>query len=118
MREHDSMFPWRAAVRKGSKGTIRVYRWEDDHYAIPATVVYHRPQRSGRDLIEVQHDAVAEDGQTISRNIAGFIEQFRRNRHGRWISLDRRPYQYTGRAAHSNQFQPGPQRYEACDIPF
>jgi hypothetical protein len=93
-------------------------RWDQEHYSVPATVLYHRPQRNGRDVIWVQHDAVSEDEKTISRNIVGFTEEFRRNRHGRWISLDRRPDKCTGSPARSNHFLPGPQWYEANDIPF
>jgi len=111
-------FPWRAQVQKGSTGTIRVHRSDSDHGAIPATVVYHRPHPSGRDWIEVQHDAVAEDGQTITRNIAGPYVRFRRNRRGRWISLDRHPHRYADIPAHCDHFEPGPQRYEDSEIPF
>lgn len=113
-------FPWRAQVQKGSTGTIRVHRRDSDFGAIPATVVFHRPRPNGLDVIEVQHDAVAEDGQTITRNIAGPYAWFRRNRRGRWISLDRQPHRYTGTPAYCDQFEPGPQRYEPfnLDIPF
>ena len=105
-------FPFRATVLPGCKGTVRVQRFDSDYSDLPATVLWHLPQRSGRDTIIVQYDAVAEDGKTFSRNIAGVEERFRRNRRGRWISLDRTPDKYMGSPAHSNHFEPGPQRFE------
>ena len=102
---------------QGTKGTLIVHSPDIDFIEVPVTVLYHWPSRLGRrDLIEVQEDAVAEDGKTFTRNIAGRTHRFRQNRHGRWISRSALPQPYWATAPRSNKFEPGEQRF--TDYPF
>lgn len=104
---------------KGTTGTIEVLRADSDARQVPATVLWHYQSPRGRDVIHVQHDAVAPDTHAITRNIAGREERFRRNRHGNWVSLDRSPYWFNKKMQpHANKFHPGAQRYEAEQYPF
>lgn len=112
MNRSDQSFPWRADVQRGCKGTVFVHRSDSEQSMVPVTVLGLFTASSGRDRVLVQYDGVAEDKATFSRNIAGFEEMFRRNRKGKWISLDRRPSRYRAVAEWSNHFKPGVQLFQ------
>lgn len=98
---------------RGTKGTLIVHTLDIDFLELPVTVLHHWPSRTGRrDLIEVQEDAVSEDGKTFTRNLAGRMHRFQMNRHGRWIARSVPP-QPLDAPPRCNKFEPGEQRFTA-----
>jgi len=117
MNRCDQTFPWRADVQPGCKGTVIGHRIDCEFDRIPATVKSLWTSKTGRDQVLVQYDGVALDGVTFTRNIAGFEEAFRRNRKGKWISLDRRSSRYARGPERSNHFWPSVQAFRES-FPF